>query len=125
MPKAVETILVVDDDDSVRTAVEKLLKQSGYDVLGASDGEEALKAYKECRGRLDLLLTDTVMPGMNGRELAGRMTGSSPDIKVIYMSGYTNNAVIHHGLLDPGIVFLQKPVDAITLLDKIREILGA
>jgi nitrogen-specific signal transduction histidine kinase/ActR/RegA family two-component response regulator len=120
-----ETILVVEDEDGIRSLVRKLLQKSGYSVLEASHGIEALQISEQYQNKIHLLLTDVVMPIMSGRELAEQLTVIRPDMKVLYMSGYTREAIDHHGMLDPGLAFLQKPFSLTTLSQKIREVLEA
>src|SRR5690606_5916011 len=104
-----ETILVVEDDDLVREHVEEQLRGFGYRVLAAGNGREALEVFEKESG-IDLLFTDIVMPGgMNGKELADAARRVAPDIKVLFTSGYTEDAVVHQGRLDPGIHLLSKP----------------
>ncbi len=118
-----ETVLVVEDDRIVLNLVERILKEQGYDVHCASDGEEALEIAKKIGGGLDILVTDIVMPGMNGRELHRRVTEFYPKAKVLFMSGYTDNVIIHKGFADEGVRFLQKPFTVRELADKVRETL--
>jgi YesN/AraC family two-component response regulator len=100
------------------------LKQQGYRVLEAANGEEALRLAQDTDGeRIHLLLTDVVLPQMSGKELADQFKSSRPDLKVLYMSGYTDFAVVHQGVLNPGTHFLQKPFSLETLSQKIREAL--
>jgi two-component system, cell cycle sensor histidine kinase and response regulator CckA len=118
-----ETILVVEDEPAVRDIVRHVLQARGYSVLQAQDGREALRISEQHDGPIDLLLTDVVMPGMNGRELAGRLASLHPTMPVIFMSGYTDTAVVHHGVLDPGTIFLQKPFTPDALARKVRQVL--
>lgn len=118
-----ETILVVEDNEMVGNLTMRILKQSGYRVLIAPDGREALRVLKEYEGYIHLVLTDVVMPGMSGEKLEKKLKAARPDIKVLFMSGYTDNAVVHHGLLSQGKVFLQKPFTPEDLTRKIREVL--
>lgn len=118
-----ETILVVEDEDMLRELICRSLKIYGHTVLAARDGGEALSLCERHPEPFHLLLTDVVMPQMNGRELADRLTPLWPDMKVVYMSGYTENAIVHHGVLEPNVFFIQKPFRVKTLLEKIREIL--
>jgi len=118
-----ETILLVEDAEMVRTLGEKILTQSGYAVLMACNGAEALRLCREYTDPIHLLLTDVVMPGMSGRELADQVTLMHPETKILYMSGYTDETIVHHGLLKPGIAFLQKPFSTSELTRKLREIL--
>jgi len=118
-----ETVLVVEDDRIVLNLVERILKERGYDVHCASEGEEALEIAKKIAGGLDILVTDVVMPGMNGRELHRRVVEYCPEVKVLFMSGYTDNVIIHKGFVDEGVKFLQKPFTVRELADKIRDTL--
>jgi nitrogen-specific signal transduction histidine kinase len=121
----VETILVVEDQQTVRAFVVAALRQCGYDVLEASDGNEAIAVAGRHPGRLHLLLTDVVMPGMNGKELSGRLKELRPDLKVLFISGYTADAIAHRGVLDRGVAFLQKPFSPEELARKVRDALAA
>ena len=94
---------------SVRRLAAEFLASNGYTVLEAQDGGEALQVCEEHRAPIHLLLTDVVMPGMSGRELAVRLAGRRPEMKVIYMSGYTDDGIVQHGVLEEGILYLQKP----------------
>jgi two-component system, cell cycle sensor histidine kinase and response regulator CckA len=118
-----ETVLVVEDNDSVRNFVRSVLESKGFTLLQASGSEDALKMIENHAGPIHLLLTDVVMPRMSGPELAARLAPLHPEAKVLYMSGYTDNAIVHHGVLDPGTHFLQKPFVPETLTRKIREVL--
>jgi CheY-like chemotaxis protein len=118
-----ETILVVEDDAALRELVSRALKKYGYKVLNAGTGGEALIICEKAMGPIHLVLTDVVMPQMSGRELAERLALSHPDLKVLYMSGYTQNAIVRHGVLDLGINFIQKPFKIIKLLQKVRGVI--
>ena len=121
-----ETILLVEDADAVRDMARLALLQSGYTVLAAHDGEEALQIYEKHEGPVHLLVTDVVMPGgMSGCQLAERLTTQWPEMKVLFMSGYADDAIVRHGLLKPGVTFLQKPFAPATLTHKVRETLDA
>jgi CheY-like chemotaxis protein len=120
-----ETILVVEDEQEVRTTVEQFLAQLGYQVLQAAQPEAALALAARQAGAIDLLLTDVVMPGMSGRELAHRLRPTRPALRVLYMSGYTANVIAHHGVLDADIAFLPKPFTRDELARKVREVLDA
>jgi len=122
---AEETILLVEDEQMVRELVRQLLVQQGYTVLTASGGAEALGHSQRHPGPIHLLLTDVVMPQMSGRELAIFLASSRPDTRVLYMSGYTDDAIFHHGVLEPGTAFIQKPFTPETLEASIRQVLGA
>jgi len=117
------TVLVVEDEESIRKFACAVLGGYGYPVLAARDGEDALRIMGEFEGEISLLLTDVVMPRMGGRELFDRIRERNPAIKVLFMSGYTDDAIVHHGALDPGTAFLQKPFSAISLARKVKEVL--
>jgi len=119
-----ETVLVVEDDDMVRNLALKALKQQGYKVLCAGDGREALGVFGEHKGPVHLMLTDMVMPGMNGRELAKSLEKLQPEMKVLFMSGYTDGTIVNHGVMAPGLNFLEKPFSPEGLARKVREVLG-
>lgn len=118
-----ETVLVVEDEESIRNLACAVLRGYGYPVLPACDGEDALRVAGEHEGEISLLLTDVVMPKMGGRDLYDRIRQQHPEIKVLYMSGYTDNAIVHHRVLDPGTAFLQKPFSPISLARKVKEVL--
>jgi PAS domain S-box-containing protein len=119
-----ETVLLVEDDASVRALTRVILENHGYTVLEAGTGEEALEIVRNFDGTIHLVLTDVVMPSMGGSTLVSRVERLRPGVKVLYMSGYTDDAVFRHGLLDQGRVFLQKPFTPGTLARKVREALG-
>ncbi len=123
-PSAGRFILVVEDEEPVRLLILKICSQAGYDVLAARDGGEALALSDGHPGMIHLLITDVVMPGMSGRDLADEMVQRRPDTKVLYCSGYAENAIVHHGVLETGVAFLQKPFTATTLLQRVRELLS-
>lgn len=120
-----ETIMVVEDEPAVRELAVTALREQGYVVSEAGDGHEALRLLQQ-NGRppVDLLLTDVVMPQMSGKELADELQRRYPTAKVLFMSGYTDDAIVHHGVLEPGIAFLQKPFTGNMLLRKVREVLN-
>ena len=115
-------MLVVDDEGALRELTRRLLNARGYNVLTAASAEEAL-ALCEHAPSIDVLLTDVVMPGASGPELTRQLVQRRPDLKAIYMSGYTDDALVRHGILNPGIAFLNKPFNAQTLERKIRDVL--
>ncbi|MGH1346303.1 MAG: ATP-binding protein [Nannocystales bacterium] len=118
-----ERILLVEDEEMVRRAVSRILRARGYDVLEAVHGGDALEVAGEHGQQIDLVLTDVIMPEMGGRELAERLTVRWPGLKVVYMSGYTDDAVVHQSVLDEGVAFVQKPFTPSALLSKIRAVL--
>lgn len=118
------TILLVEDNAQVRSLALAVLKRQGYTVQVAADGPEALRLIEDSKEPVDLLFTDVVMPGMSGRELYERIAQRFPRLKVLYMSGYTDNVIAHQGVLDPGVNFIQKPFSINALADKIQRILG-
>jgi two-component system cell cycle sensor histidine kinase/response regulator CckA len=119
-----ETILIVEDDDMVRNFAAKVLKKLGYTILIAADGQEAISISGDHQGPIHLILTDVVMPGISGAAVEETLRDSRPGIKVLYMSGHTDNAIVHHGVLGKGKVFLQKPFTPDALARKVREVLG-
>jgi CheY-like chemotaxis protein/two-component sensor histidine kinase len=123
-PRGSETVLLVEDDQSVRSLAYRLLHQQGYTILEAANGEEALRVVQEHAGeKIHLLFTDVVMPYMNGKELADQLKLLRPDIKVLYTSGYTDNTIVHFGVLNQNISILQKPFSPKSLSQKVREVL--
>jgi len=118
-----ETILLVEDSEPLRKLAKTYLESSGFHVLSAESGEDALEVTKRFSGNFDLLLTDVVMPGMNGRVLAEHMLLRQPKMKVLYMSGYTDSFIAGHGVLDPGTHLLHKPFIEEVLIRKVREVL--
>jgi len=123
--RGTETILLAEDDEGVRTLLRRLLTANGYQVLEASDGEDAWRIFKQHSGSIDLLLTDVVMPGMNGSDLVQKAVTSRPRLKVIYMSGYTGDLLQNAGIPRPGVSFLRKPLQLGVLSSLIRELLDS
>jgi two-component system, cell cycle sensor histidine kinase and response regulator CckA len=121
--RGTETVLLVEDEAAVRSLLRDILESNGYVVLEASRAAEALEASRQHGGPIQLLLTDVVMPDISGRKLADRLQTSRPEAKVLYMSGYTDTAIVQHGLLEPGVAFLQKPFTPEALSRKVREVL--
>ena len=124
-PRGTETVLLVEDAAAVRAVTKQALERQGYVVLEAPDGEAALRLAQQHRGPIHLLLTDVVMPRVSGRELAERLTQVRPDMKVLYASGYTDDSVVRHGILELGTAYLQKPFSPESLARKVRDVLDA
>jgi CheY-like chemotaxis protein len=120
---ASETILLVEDEAGLRDLVREILEAHGYRVLQARRPDEAIRISAEHTGPVHLMVTDVVMPQMSGRETADRLSAQRPGLRVLYMSGYTDDAIVHHGVLDPGTDFLPKPFTPDTLVRKVREVL--
>jgi CheY-like chemotaxis protein len=121
-PRVAETVLVVDDAAGLRELTRRLLQRLGYTVLIAGDADEALRVFEQ-NASIAVLLTDVVMPGGSGPELARQLMERRPALKVIYMSGYTEDTVLQNGVVNPAIVFLQKPFTAASLGQKILDVL--
>jgi CheY-like chemotaxis protein len=119
-----ETVLLVEDEESVRQLVKETLERKGYRVLEAENGEAGLTVAAQHQQQIDLVITDVVMPHLGGQELAQRLRASRPEIKVLYLSGYTEDAVVGEGTVESGKAFLQKPFTLQSLARKVREVLG-
>jgi len=125
---ASETILVVEDQDDIRKITRRILEARGYSVRVAATGAEALRISQESEEaaeRIDLLLTDAILPGMSGREVALLLGPAHPNMRVLFMSGYSDESIVHQGILEPGMPFLHKPFTAEALARKVREVLDA
>ena len=120
-----ERVLLVEDEEAVRTLARESLRAYGYEVIEASSGEEAIRLSASDGERIDLLLTDVVMPMMSGRQLAEQLAELRPSMRVLYMSGYTEDAILHHGVLDEGVHLLEKPFTPDMLAAKVRALLDA
>jgi two-component system cell cycle sensor histidine kinase/response regulator CckA len=118
-----ECILLVEDELTVLRMVAEMLRKQGYSVLTASTSDEAIRLAREHAGSIRLLMTDVIMPGMNGRELAQKLLSLYPQLKRIFMSGYTANVIAQHGVLDDGVPFIQKPFSMKDLAAKVRDVL--
>jgi DNA-binding NtrC family response regulator len=123
--RGTETILLVEDDPQLRQLSSSVLTHCGYNVLTASSPEEGLAICKSNHRDIGLLVTDVVMPRINGRQLAEQIQQVCPNIRVLYISGYTDNAIVHYGVLDPGLWFLPKPFTLSALVAKVREVLDS
>ncbi len=123
LDRGTETILLVEDEDMVRQVARRILEIKGYQVLEAASGQDALAVSQQTSGPIHLMLTDVVMPGISGGETAQLLRAQRPDLKVLFMSGHTENSIVHHGVLDSGVAFLQKPFRGDLLARKVREVL--
>lgn len=123
LSRGTETLLIVEDDKYIRQLVTDTLLSLGYKLLVVTNAEEALNISDSHKGEIDLLLTDVIMPGLNGKELADRITAKRPDIKVVFMSGYTDETITRHGILEPGCAFISKPLTLKELSSKLRTVL--
>jgi CheY-like chemotaxis protein len=118
-------VLVVEDQEPVRRLTCKVLRKQGYAVLAAADGPEALSVAEQHASAIHILVTDVVMPGMSGRDVGRQLAARRPDMRVLYLSGYADDSIVHHGVLEPGLAFLQKPFAPETLVRRVRELLDA
>jgi signal transduction histidine kinase/CheY-like chemotaxis protein len=125
LPGGTETVLIVEDEELVRGAVREALAGQGYQVLEAADGDQACRILEDRRGAADLVLTDVIMPNCGGPETVRRLLAIHPRLRVLYMSGYTDRAVLHHGILDAAAPFIQKPFTIAALLGRVREVLDS
>jgi CheY-like chemotaxis protein len=125
IPRGDETVLLADDDPGVRSLSRLALQSYGYTVLDAADGEEAIRIGLNYPGPIHLLVTDLVMPRAGGREVAERVGPARPESRVLFLSGYTDDALVRHGVLEAGVAFLHKPFTPTTLARKVREVLDA
>jgi len=123
--RGTETILLVEDDPQLRQLSSSVLAHCGYNVLAAASPDEGLSICKANHSDIRLLVTDVVMPRMNGRQLAEQILKLCPKVRVLYISGYTDNAIVHYGVLDPGLWFLAKPFTLSALVAKVREVLDS
>jgi DNA-binding response OmpR family regulator len=121
--RGTETILIVEDDQDVRNMLTTILESHGYTTIEAIDGDDAIRAHHAYREQIDLIVLDVVMPGKNGKEALDEITRTCPEVKAIFMSGYTGDVVIDKGIESESIDFLQKPLSATALLAKVREVL--
>lgn len=121
---AKRTILLVEDERIVRTLMCDLLQQEGYEVLSCADPVQAIEVCRRHSGHIDLLLTDVIMPGMNGRQMANQILETMPELLVVFMSGYTQHVLLDGGLIDPQFEYLQKPFALHTLIQKLTNVLG-
>ncbi|HAA04913.1 MAG TPA: hybrid sensor histidine kinase/response regulator [Syntrophobacteraceae bacterium] len=123
--RGTETLLLAEDSDLVRDLAVQILKREGYTVLSGASGHECLTLLDNHRGRLDLLVTDVIMPDLNGKVLFQQVAARRPGVRVLYISGYTEDVIVHHGVLEEGISFIQKPFTVQGLATKVREVLDS
>jgi DNA-binding NtrC family response regulator len=121
--RGTETVLLVEDDDQVRAVARSILRATGYQVIEARSAGEAILQSEKHKGAIHLLLTDVVMPQMGGPELAKRLASTRPNMKVLCTSGYTDDSIVRHGVLDAHFAYLQKPITPESLTTKVREVL--
>ncbi|HPM75598.1 MAG TPA: PAS domain S-box protein [bacterium] len=124
LPRGNESILLVEDEETVRKLAKRILERHGYRVIAVENGEQALLLVEQATAPFDLLLTDVIMPGMNGRQLFEQLRAVQPGIRVLFMSGYTENTIAHHGVLEEGMNFIQKPFSVEHLVHKVQEVFG-
>jgi two-component system, cell cycle sensor histidine kinase and response regulator CckA len=120
-----ENVLIVEDDEAIRRVGVRVLRNEGYSVLQAASAEEALEIDAQALARVDLMITDVVLPGLNGRQLADSLRSTYPNMRVLFVSGYTEDAIVHHGVLDEGVAFLPKPFSPRALLGRVRAMLDS
>jgi CheY-like chemotaxis protein len=125
VPGGRETVLVAEDESSVRAVAVRVLSDAGYRVLEAATGREALDVARLYPGRIDLLMTDAIMPQMSGQTLAEKLLAQRPEVRVLFVSGYAENTIVHQGVLEAGVAFLQKPFTAAAVTRKVRQVLDA
>jgi CheY-like chemotaxis protein len=123
--RGTERILLVEDDDAVRRVTASILESGGYAVTSEKDGASALESLSDASAAPQLLVTDVVMPGMDGREVARRVSARFPAVRVLFISGYTENAIVHQGVLEEGIEFMPKPFTSADLLQRVRALLDS
>jgi CheY-like chemotaxis protein len=125
MPRGSETVLLVEDEAVVRALARHILTSCGYTILEAADGREAVRVAEQHPARIDLVVSDVVMPYLGGRQLVERLAAVRPGLKILFTSGYTDDAVVRHGVLEAEYAFLQKPFTPTALAQKVREMLDA
>ena len=123
LPRGSETILIVEDFEEVRQLAAEVLERQGYKVLEAANGKETLDVCEKHEGQIHLMVTDVVMPGMSGRELADRIKSFHPEMKVLYTSGYADDTIVHYGVRRDGVNYIQKPFTMEGLARKVREVI--
>jgi len=123
LPRGNETILVVEDDNLVRDIASQVLQLHGYTVFAAANGLEAVDIYRQTEGRIHLIITDLVLPGMSGRSLLDYVRSSGKPCRFLFMSGYSGEVVVRHGIMEEGISFISKPFEFETLMVKVRQVL--
>jgi two-component system, cell cycle sensor histidine kinase and response regulator CckA len=123
--RGTETVLVVEDQMDVRGVIERTLSRYGYTVVAAANGPEALATAQKYQGTIHVMLTDVVLPGASGREVARQVVATRPSLRVLYMSGYTDEVIVQHGVLEPGLASVQKPFTGESLARRIRAVLAA